>query len=521
MDNDTALLQAAQTAFQAGDYGTASTHFLTLLDRHPDNAALYINLGASRRAEGRLDEAERAYKAALALEPDNAQAWYNLGNVYSDRAQHQDALDAFRRADAAAPGTAEILNNIGVQHYALGDPRAAIASYDAAIAVHPDFADAWTNRGNAKQRLNDQRAAGDDIDQALLLAPDNAVFRLNKSAHLAAIGQWDDALAWADKAVDADPTYTEAQLKRASLLIQQQRLAEGFAAYEARWSVPDWHELPGRLSVPMWRGEDIDGKTILVWNEQGFGDALMYARFLPGLAARGATVIFACEPALMDLMRDSLPTVRIADLYGPLPTADVHISVMSLPHVLGLQDADDIRPAAPYLHCSTARSEQWAGIAADIGANTLKVGVVWAGNPSQSHDYARSIPFADIAVLLDTPNCRFFNLLIGERGNVDDDRLVDHRQRLTSFAETAALMSQMDVIISVDSAPAHLSGGLGLETWILLSYDPDSRYFLGTQDTPWYPSARLFRQSRPGDWAGAVAAVGDALNKESTDKSNR
>lgn len=508
------LLADATQAYGEGNFDEAAELFEKLACQLPDNASLLINYGAALRGASRHMDAENAYRKAIDLEPKNALAWYNLGNVYADLSKHDQALSAFHRADEIAPGTAEILNNIGVQLYEMNDPVAALPYYDAAITANPSFADAWTNRGNAKQRLNDQDAAGADIDHALKLAPENAVFRLNKSAHLAANGHWAEALAWADNAVAADPAYTKAELKRASLLIQQKRLAEGFAAFEVRWAITDWHELPRKLPMPAWTGENITGKTCLVWNEQGFGDALMYARFLTQLKNLGTEVIFACEPALTALMRTSLPDVEVISLNSSMPSADVHASIMSLPHLLGIQDTDALRPPSPYLRPNAERQARWADIVAESGRESLNIGVVWAGNPNQAHDYARSIPFEQFEPLLKAEKCRFFNLLVGPRGAVDTPNLIDHRSQLSDFAETAALISTLDLVISVDSAPAHLAAGLGVPTWILLSFDPDSRYFLETDVSPWYPSARLFRQPRPGDWMTVIANVRATLDAE-------
>lgn len=496
-----ALLQKALAAFNAGRFADAATGFRSVIASHPDVAELYINLGASLRALGDHQGAETAYRDALTRAPQNAQAWFNLGNLLRQSGRGADALAAFAKADALQPGTPEILNNLGVQLYDMGDVEDARRHYETALAGRPDFADALTNLGNALQRMCRMAEAEAALNRALAMAPANPVYRLNMSAFMAANGRYPEATDWAERAIAADPSYIEARLKLAGLLIQQGDLERGFAAYEARWQKPNWHPLPARLDMPTWEGENLNGKRLLVWNEQGFGDALLYARYLPALAARGAQVTFLCEAALGRLMRLSLPSgIEIADLAASPPTADLHVSIMSLPHLLGVT-IDSIPAGAPYLTPCPAEVEKWRQDLTARYPDKMRVGLVWAGNPGQAHDYSRSMAPADMAPLLDVDGIQFFNLLIGPRGDTwRDPKLADVRDRLTDFAASAALMQALDLVISVDSAPAHLAGALGRPLWILLAFDPDSRYFTNRIDSPWYPSARLIRQAAPGDW---------------------
>jgi tetratricopeptide (TPR) repeat protein len=512
MSDAESILEKANADFAAGHYPQAADGYLRVIRLHPDVGALHINLGAALRAAGDDAAAERAYRDALALEPQNPLAWFNLGNLLRALGRAEDALQALRKADALQPDTPEFLNNLGVQLYDMGEIEDALTQYDMALAARPGFADALTNRGNALQRLGRMREAETAIEQALEQAPGNAVYRLNKSAFLAAAGRHADALTWADRAISADPAYTEATLKRASLLIQQGDLAAGFATYEARWTVPGWHRLAQQLPMPMWQGQDLAGKRLLVWNEQGFGDALLYARYLPQLAASGVALTLMCEAALAGLFRQSFgDSLRIIDLNDTPPDADYHVSVMSLPYCLGTR-LETIPAAVPYLATGADAVRNWQGEIDKYARSRLKVGLVWAGNPGQSHDYSRSMTPGTAATLLDQEGVCFFNLLVGPRGNqLVDERLIDVRAKLEDFAATAALMQNLDLVISIDSAPAHLAGALGVPVWILLSFDPDSRYFLKTDASPWYPSATLFRQSEPGDWQGVLARLKIAL----------
>lgn len=502
MHNPEALLQKALAAFNDGRFADAATGFRSVIDSHPDVAELYINLGATLRALGDLHGAETAYRDALARAPQSALAWFNLGNLLRESGRGADALAAFAKADALQPGTPEILNNLGVQLYDMGAVEDSRRHYEAALAGRPDFADALTNLGNALQRMCRMAEAEAALNRALAMAPDNPVFRLNMSAFMAANGRYPEAIDWAERAIAADPAYIEARLKLAGLLIQQGELERGFAAYEARWQKPGWHPFPAKLDMPTWQGENPSGKRLLVWNEQGFGDALLYARFLPDLAARGARVTFLCEAALGRLMRQSLkPGIEVADLATPPPDADLHVSIMSLPHLLGVT-LETIAADAPYLIPNAAEVENWRQELTARYPDKPRVGLVWAGNPGQAHDYSRSMSPADMAPLLNVDGIQFFNLLIGPRGDTwRDPKLADVRDHLTDFAASAALMQTLDLVISVDSAPAHLAGALGCPLWVLLAFDPDSRYFTNRPDSPWYPSARLIRQTTPGNWS--------------------
>lgn len=513
MNDPKDILTKANADYTSGRYKEAADGFRKVLDIHPDIGELYINYGVACRAYGNLVEAESAYRDAIRLVPDSAFAWFNLGNLLSDLRRTDEALPALQKADTLQPGTPEILNNIGIQHYARGEIEAALWHYEAALAANPEFADALTNCGNALQRLYRLDEAHIALKRALELAPDNPTYRLNMSAFLAAAGQHDQALQWAEKAIAAEPTYIEAQLKRASLLIQQGQLKEGFSEYEKRWKIPGWHPLPSVFICPTWHGEDISDKHLLVWNEQGFGDALMYARYLPLLLSRAARVTFMCEQSLMKLMRESLPSeITVMDLAKPPPFSDYHTSIMSLPHLMGT-DVESIPANAPYLSVASDNETYWREKLDAQCAGKIKVGLVWAGNPQQSHDYTRSIDPTLIAPVTDREDINFVNLLIGPRGDEwTGPSLVDLRSEIEDFADTAALMKSLDLVISVDSAPAHLAGGLGIPLWVLLSYDPDTRYFLNRDDCPWYPSARLFRQTRPGDWSDVISQVNSALN---------
>jgi tetratricopeptide (TPR) repeat protein len=506
------ILSNANAAFAAGDFAAAADGFRAVIEHHPDIGELYINLGAALRAAEDFNGAEHAYRDAIGKLPNNPLAWFNLANLMRDLNRHEEALAAYRKADALQPATAEFLNSLGVQLYDMGAIDDALRHYDAALAAKPGYADALTNRGNALQRLGRMDEAAASIEQALATAPDHPVYLLNKSALLAANGTHADALTWADKAIAADPGYIKARLKRAGLLIQTGELEMGFREYEARWQIPGWHRLWTQMPIPQWQGEDISGKSLLLWNEQGFGDALMYARYIPELRNSGVHISVMVESPLKRLFAASFEDIAIYDLDDPPPAADLHASVMSLPHLMRTT-MQTIPTAVPYLHAAHDDVSAWRQKVAVRSRGKPAIGLIWAGNPGQSHDYTRSLDPQQVRPLLDRDDVCFFNLLVGPRGaEIKEPDMVDVRAELKDFAETGALMQALDLVISVDSAPAHLAGALARPLWVLLSYDPDSRYFLNTDKCHWYPTARLHRQPAPGDWDSVIKRASTNLN---------
>ena len=496
-------LKQANESFARGDFKAAAQAFHDVIKLHPDIGELYINLGAALKASGDIPGAEQAYRDAIKKIPKSAIAWFNLGNLLRETKHGEEALKAYRKADKLQPGTPEILNNLGSQLYDLGAIEDAVKHYDAALSFRPTFADAMTNRGNALQRLCRMDEAELALRDALAVESMNPVFTLNMSAFMAATGQHDQAIEWADKAIALDLNYIDAHLKKASLLIQQGQLKDGFSLYETRWQNPNWHPLPAKLDAQPWNGEDLSGKHLIVWNEQGYGDAIMYVRFINDLANHAARLTIMCEPTLHTLLSRNVPeNITFIALNDVTPTADFHVSMMSLPHHFGVT-LNNLKPEMPYLVPDKGASGKWRKT---FTSNILQVGIIWAGNPGQSHDYSRSLTPKVISPVLDTPNTKFHNLLFGPRGDLwRDDRLIDPRRKLKTFDDTAAYMDALDLVISVDSAPAHLAAAIGKKTWVLLSFDPDTRYFLGRNDNPWYPTMTLYRQQAPGEWASVIA----------------
>ncbi len=329
-------------------------------------------------------------------------------------------------------------------------------------------------------------------------------------------GGLDEAREWFERAVAAEPSCAEAHFALANVLLLQGDLERGWGEYEWRWqsaSLALFIGVKPSSLEPRWHGEDFHGQAILLHAEQGYGDTLQFARYIPLVAERGGRVILGAQPELKRLLKsvDGVDEVRAAGEGLCCPEPLVHAAFGSLPHIFGTT-LDNI-PSAPYLRAEPELVDQWAREFA--GERRLKVGLVWSGGPFNQRDRDRSIPLAELAPLGSVEGVAWYSLQIGLPWEVVDLQtelpLVDLGSRIRDFAETAAVMTQLDLVITVDTASAHLAGGLGRPVWVLLSRVPDWRWLMNRNDSPWYPMARLFRQRRRGDWQPVISAVGGAL----------
>ena len=315
-----------------------------------------------------------------------------------------------------------------------------------------------------------------------------------------------------NKALSLNPDHADCQWDRALTLLEDGKLKDGFEAYESRWNLD---RNPRRdLGKPLWDGRELKGKTVLVTHEQGFGDMIQFARYLPMVKARGGTVIVEVQPELARLMSTVAGVDRAINRGQPLPEFDFYLPMMSLAHVFET-DAGSIPADVPYL---AAPDPQAVQLPANLGS-MKRIGIAWAGRPTHRNDRNRSTGFRHFIELLGLPGVSMFSLQKGpassEIAELGCESLVtDLGGRLKDFADTAAVVSQLDLIVTVDTALAHLAGALGKPVWIALPFAPDWRWMRGRSDSPWYPSARLFRQKRPGAWEGVFGDIRRALRDE-------
>jgi tetratricopeptide (TPR) repeat protein len=481
-DDPQALVSRGITLHDLTRLDEALASYDRALARRADHVEAHVNRGAVLHALGRLDEALESFERALSHQPDNVQALTNRGVVLHDLARYGEALAAHDQAVAARPDDAAALDNRAVTLHKLRRLEDALASHDLAIAARPDYAEAWANRGIT---LYDLR-------------------------------RFDEALASYDRAIALRADYADAHFLKGLASLVTGDLARGWAGYEWRHKAPVARLTPRELPRPLWLGDDdLAGKTILLHGEQGFGDSIQFCRYVPLVAARGARVVLEVEQPLCGLMQ-SLPGVAQIVAKGDhtgdaLPDYDLHCPLPSLPLAFATR-LETIPANGPYLRAPEQTMAQWSR---RLGASRgLRVGLAWAGNPNHVRDRERSMLADHLLPLLDI-DASFVSLQkqlrAGEAEMLARAGIRDVSDDLHDFTDTAALIAQLDLVIAVDTGVAHLAAALGKPVWILVTHAPDWRWLLDRDDSPWYPTVRLFRQDEGRDWTDVVARVRAAL----------
>ena len=454
---------------------------------------------------------------APASAPD-ANATALLQHALRERSQGLDgrALALTRAALATEPSRADAWTLLGILEQRAGRDAEAEAAYRAAIGVHPGYADAWTNLGNLLRERGDRKGSLMAFGNAMRLAPRDPEPIHNLGVALEHFGDWAGSLMAFEAALECAPEHVDAAWNLSLALLRHGEFERGFRHYESRFR--RLAPAPRACARPAWSGEPLAGLRVLVWAEQGFGDTLQFLRFVPELARRGAQVILEVPRELRGLASrlPGTPDVRVPG--ERLPPFDVHLALMSLPFALGLR-RHDLAAAAPYLFADAARVAGWRTrlhSPAWLQDPALAVGVVWATNPALRNARDRSPGLATLAPLLQGPGLRWFSLQKGtgeaELTTAAASRpITDLAPHIDDFDDTAAIIANLDVVVTCDTSVAHLAGALGKPTFVLLPFVPDWRYGMAQHSTPWYASMRLFRQSRRGHWGDVRDRVAEAL----------
>jgi predicted O-linked N-acetylglucosamine transferase (SPINDLY family)/ADP-heptose:LPS heptosyltransferase len=496
-------------ALRGGDPTAALAHVERAAALAPQKADIQNSRGFVLRALRREGDAEAAFRKAVALDPNFLESHYQLGNLLREAKRHSDAEASYRRVLALSPDHVQAHNNLGA---ALGEQRRfeeAAAHFRRACALRPSYAEAHSNLAHALRAVGHAEEAEAACRRAIALAPELAVAHLNLGLALQDTGRMDEALASFRRAGTLDASYAMAIACEGILHLLRGNLAAGWEKYEARWNIGD---LPPRnFAQPQWRGEPLAGKAILLHAEQGFGDTIQFLRYVPLVKERGGNVILEIQKPVVPLVAPSAG-VQVIARGDPLPPFDLHCPLLSLPLAFGTT-LQNIPAAMPYLAAAPERIAHWrARMGSEPG---LKVGIAWAGSPVHRNDRHRSIEIEKLKPLLEVAGARFFSLQVGARSTdlaaVAPVPVADLSSELTDFGETAAAVANLDLIISADTALVHLAGALNKPVWTLLPFSPDWRWLLARNDSPWYPSMRLFRQAKLGDWDGVIAAVRQAL----------
>jgi tetratricopeptide (TPR) repeat protein len=539
-DSPEAHFNLANILKARGKVTEAITHYRKALSIDPELVDAHLNLGSALQSEDKLEEAIASYRRALAIEPDYVLAYNNLGLALGKRKEYEDAIALFEKALDIDPNDPVVHNNLGHVLLEQGKLDAAIRHLRRAIEIKPDQAEAFQNLGNALTRkyesetalVNEnnapsstatlpqpeqdlREAAIECFRRAVSINPDYAAPHVNLGLAFQGQGRLEEARECYHRALAIDPDFAEAHWNEGLCLLLMGDLEKGWGKYEWRWKNEQLPKPPIEFSQPRWHGhEPLQGKTILLWAEQGLGDTMQFSRYANMVAARGATVFLAGQAALKPLLRKLPGVSRVVTEGEPLPTTDYHCPLLSLP--LAFRTTIDTIPVErAYFSSDPAWISAWRD---RLGStDRMRVGVVWSGNAIHANDHNRSIPFARFQRLF-SDRAQFFSLQKEVRP-IDAPALeacgeITHfGSELKDFADTAGLVANMDLVISVDTSVAHLAASMGKPVWVLLPFAPDWRWILGRDDCPWYPSVRLFRQPSYGDWESTILAVGEELRK--------
>ncbi|MBF0189305.1 MAG: glycosyltransferase family protein [Magnetococcales bacterium] len=471
------LWQQAVHAFETGDPGTAVRSGAKILTLDPNHADALDLLGMCAKLTGDASRAIGFMGKAVSLQPDNPVFQHHLGVTLMETGQTAAALERIQDAVRLKPDFAEAHVNLGNILFQSGDPGGAARSYQTAVQLDPTQATAFYNLGILFQKFR----------------------------------KHDTAIPFFDQALSSRPDYVDAHMGRAFSQLMTGNFEQGWEAYEWRLKMPF---MPVReAQVPRWDGAPSEPKRLHIFAEQGFGDAIQFARYLPMVRQRGHHILFECRPELAPLIRSSDLADEIilksTDAPPPSPECDANVPLLSLPRLFKTR-LDSIPASVPYLRADTARIDYWRlRLSAYEGA---RIGLVWSGDPTSSANIGRCCTFSDLAPLLETPGATFFSLQKGTparemHAHPAASRVIDLDSELTDFGETAALMMNLDLLISTDTAVVHLMGALGQAAWTMTFTESEWRWLEGRNDSPWYPTMRLYRQNTPQRWDDVVQRI--------------
>ena len=512
-----ALQYLAALCFQSGNLGDAERFYKRAINADASSPVLHANHGSVLHQLARYEESVARYEKALSINPDYADACYNLANSLHALERFDAAIIHYQKALVLNPAHADTYYNLGNTFQKLNRFDDAIAIYDRVTAIDPGYALAFLNQGNALRELRLYDEAIIRYDKALSIKPDFTEAFCNRGGVLKDLKRFNEALASYLQALSIDTNDAEVYWNISLTLLLLGNFKDGLAFYE--WRKRIRNPLGNRqFPKPLWLGrESLDGKKILIHEEQGIGDIIQFSRYLPLLEARGADVIFAVSPRLGALASSLGGHIEVCAIDGPLPDFDFHCPLISLPHACNT-DVSNIPATTPYLFAHGARV---ADLRRDLSQNgTRKIcGLSWLSNNSATGK-SRSVALSDLIDAIDSRDYIFVNLQYGdvskeiadlraEKGvSVRSIPSIDNYHDLDGFA---ALVDACDTIVTIDNTTAHMAGALNKRTFLLLPFVPDWRWLLDREDSPWYPSLRLLRQSVDGDWTDVLIALNTAL----------
>jgi len=507
------MIRRGHSVHGQGKVQEAERLYCSILAHDPGNFDALHLLGFLNFQRGRLAEALKLIDAALGVDKECAVALLNRGLILHAMGRFEAALASYSAALKIEPSNAEMLNARGIALLDLDRPREALESFERALAIHHNYVEALGNRGNAMLKLNRPQDAIASYDVALKLAPEHPQVWTNRANALRRLDRPMEALSNIETALALRPGFPEAQFEASLVKLTLGEFQTGWQAYESRWATGAFAPHRRDFDAPLWTGEQaVGGKTVLLHAEQGYGDTIQFVRYAPSVAELGAKVILEVQPELVRLL-SRIRGVEVVVARGqPLPAFDVHCPLLSLALASGTT-VETIPGSVPYI---LPDRTEIAAFERSLPSKRPRIGLAWAGRRSHKNDLNRSVSLKTLGPVLEISDAQFVSLQ-HELGAEDSGLLSNYPDilcigdRLIDFGETAAIVSLLDIVISVDTAVAHLAGALGKPVYILLPYAADFRWMREREDSPWYPTARLFRQKTFNEWGDVIAAACDAL----------
>ena len=518
MDHARTYFELANTYKNRGDMERAIYYYQKVLDIVPDSANTYLNMGNAFKVLGQTDKAVSCYRKVLEMHPEDTGAWINIGLAFKERGMNREALCCYERAIEISPGEAKAYTLAGDIFRDLGQLEKAFSWYQTALRLRPDLPKAHIDIGGIcfqQEKFEEARLC---CEKALSLKPDYVEALYNLAITLEALGRVKEAMEMYTRVLTLDPRHRDAALNRSLCLLLTGNFDDGWREYENRIVPDEWKNVyPYRYNLPRWDGSPLEGKKIFVHDEQGIGDTIQFVRYLPMVKSLGATVILETRKSLFGLFQnfhgiDRLVERRVSG--DPVEACDCYIPLLSLPGIFGTRP-DSIPASVPYLFADAQKANHWHN---RLSGPEFKTGLVWRGNPRHKKDRSRSCALQHFEQLSMLTGLKIFGLQKMDSAAVNKELsgrtwIKNLGREFRDFTDTAAVIANLDLVVSVDTAVAHLAGAMGKPVWLLLPFVPDWRWMTKREDSPWYPSMRLFRQPQRGVWASVVENVRRALKR--------
>ena len=513
-DDPGKLNRLARAYLDEGQITPARRCYQRLVELRPQSARAHLGLGTTLEWQGDWDAAAASYRCALELEPDSPDIYGSLGRLQCKRGAWEEAVETCRRALVLAPHRHEIHNLLGYALVNAGDYGAAAEVYRRALSLQPVSAYTVYGLGYLLERQGDLAAAAESYRLVLRHDPDLVEAHLHLGITQLLQGNLGSAAECFKRVRELAPENSEARTFLGYVHLLEGNLPLGWSEHEYRWRTPHFLRDRRKLPQPLWKGEPLKGSRILLRAEQGLGDTLQFVRYVPLVAARGGNVVLEVQTRLQRLLARSPGAAEVIRRGEALPEVDWQCPLMSLPLAFAT-DLNSIPAEIPYVQPDPAQIAAWGQ---RLAGNSLRIGLAWGGSPTFPYERWRSIPLEQLAPLTQLEGTTFYSLQMGPQASQVKQlgsgvRLIDLQDEQQDLADTAAIVANLGLVISIDTSVAHLAGAMGKPVWILLHKSPDWRWLLEREDSPWYPTARLFRQSTLGNWQDVVARVDRELRE--------